>query len=276
MRECTAFQGSLVYCRPPWASQLAVLLLHHHSAQLSRFSLLQRRRFFCCFSNRPMALGLVRDDPLAGAPALDAQFTEGERASAPMEKGTDGFWAGPFGCPEPSFFAVLGLPAKALDGGIPECDCVLVFLLSQVRQSVSFPPLSRCKRMLCGSCVISSEMDPHGHSQKPGTSPLLYWKACGAPLGSLFSTRWMVAGLTECDHVGPPVEKALTALVLAPFGCPEPFCLIDSAELRLADCEKYTTGVRLDIFLRTSCSVLLLLVVSLILHVGRSMELSSF
>ena len=25
--ECTAFQGSLVYCRPPWASQRAVLLL---------------------------------------------------------------------------------------------------------------------------------------------------------------------------------------------------------------------------------------------------------
>ena len=71
-RECKAFLGSLVCCRPPRASQRAVLLLHHHSVQLSRFSMLQRRRFFCSFSNRPMALGLARDDPLAGAPALDA------------------------------------------------------------------------------------------------------------------------------------------------------------------------------------------------------------
>ena len=97
--EFTAFLGSLVYCRPPWASQRAVLLLHHHSVQLSRFSLLQRRRFFRSFINRPMALGLARDDPLAGASALDAHLKEGERASAPIERGL-------FGCPEPSFFAV--------------------------------------------------------------------------------------------------------------------------------------------------------------------------
>ena len=126
-QECTAFLGSLVYCRPPWASQRAVLLLHHHYVQLSRFSLLQRRRFCCSSSNRPMALGLARDDPLAGAPTLDAHLKESKRASAPMEKGTNGFSAGPFGCPEPSFFAVLGLPVKALDGGIPESDCVWVF-----------------------------------------------------------------------------------------------------------------------------------------------------
>ena len=43
-------------------------------------------------SDFPIQLGLARDVPLAGAPALDAQFTECERASAPMEKGTNGFW----------------------------------------------------------------------------------------------------------------------------------------------------------------------------------------
>ena len=85
-----------------------------------------------------MALGLARDDQLAGAPALDAHFTKGERASAPMEKGTHGFWAGPFWCPEPSFFAVLGLPVKAPDGGIPECDCVWVFCCR--RSDKAFPP----------------------------------------------------------------------------------------------------------------------------------------
>ena len=33
-----------------------------------------------------MALGVARDDPLAGAPALDAHLEKRERASAPMEK----------------------------------------------------------------------------------------------------------------------------------------------------------------------------------------------
>ena len=54
----------------------------------------------------------------------------------------------------------------------------------------------------------------------------------------------MVACLTECDHVRRPVEKALTALVLAPLGVQ----ILTGAELRLVSCEKYTTGVRLDIF----------------------------
>ena len=41
------------------------------------------------------------------------------------------------------------------------------------------------------------------------------------------------------------VQKALTALVLAPVGCPESLSvLFDSTELRLAGCEKYTTGAR--------------------------------
>ena len=37
------------------------------------------------------------DDPLAGAPALDAHLTECERASAPIEKGTNEFWGAPMG-----------------------------------------------------------------------------------------------------------------------------------------------------------------------------------
>ena len=64
----------------------------HSLVQRSRFARLQRRRLFCRFSNHPVALGLARDDLLAGAPALDAYFIEGERASAPMEIGTNGFW----------------------------------------------------------------------------------------------------------------------------------------------------------------------------------------
>ena len=53
----------------------------------------------------------------------------------------------------------------------------------------------------------------------------------------------MVAGLTERDHVLPS-GKGTDGSGLGPFGCPEPFFLIDSAELRLACCEKNTTGVR--------------------------------
>ena len=54
---------------------------------------------------------------------------------------------------------------------------------------------------------------------------------------SLFSTRWR--------HPG---ERGSVWRARGPFGCPEPFCLVDSAELRSASCEKYTTGVRQDIF----------------------------
>ena len=52
------------------------------------FARLQYRRLFCKFTNYPMALGLARNDPLAGARALDAYFVEGEGACAPMERGT--------------------------------------------------------------------------------------------------------------------------------------------------------------------------------------------
>ena len=44
------------------------------------------------------------------------------------------------GCPERSFFAVLGLPVKALDGSIPECDCVWVFAVAG--RTKRFPPTS--------------------------------------------------------------------------------------------------------------------------------------
>ena len=69
-RECTAFLRSLVYCRPPWASQRAVLLLHPRLCSAFSLFAVQRRRFFCSFSNRPMALGLARDDLLAARPPL--------------------------------------------------------------------------------------------------------------------------------------------------------------------------------------------------------------
>ena len=81
-------------------------------------------------------------------------------------------------------------------------------------------------------------MDPHGHSQTPGTSPLLSWKACGdTPFGSLllhsFVESWrasirlagapaMVAGLTECDLVRAPSGQGTDGSGLGPFGCPEP------------------------------------------------------
>ena len=44
--------------------------------------------------------------PLAGAPALEAHFTECERASAPMEKRTNGIWGRHYGCPEAFFLCV--------------------------------------------------------------------------------------------------------------------------------------------------------------------------
>ena len=106
-RSVRPSKGSLVYCRPLWAPQRTVLL-HIHDVQLSRLARLQRRRLFCRFCNYPMALDLARDDPLAGAFAFDAYFhIVGERACAPMEKGMNGFWARPFGCPElPLLFLV--------------------------------------------------------------------------------------------------------------------------------------------------------------------------
>ena len=50
-----------------------------------------------------MALGLARDDLLAGAPAFDAYVVEGEHASSPVEKALEGSGPGPCGCPEPFF-----------------------------------------------------------------------------------------------------------------------------------------------------------------------------
>ena len=41
-------------------------------------------------ASRPMPLGLARDDPLAGAPALNAHFKEGERASSSNGQGAVG------------------------------------------------------------------------------------------------------------------------------------------------------------------------------------------
>ena len=91
-------------------------------------------------------MGLARDDLLAGAPALDAYFyrrcgslcSNGEKLQ--MDSGL-----APCGVPKPTFFVVLGLPVKALDGGIPECDCVWFFGCPRVGHSDSLPPLSRWK-----------------------------------------------------------------------------------------------------------------------------------
>ena len=56
----------------------------------------------CAASSYPMALGVARDDPLAGAPAHDAHFIESERASAPKERRVQMNSGVPiFGCPEP-------------------------------------------------------------------------------------------------------------------------------------------------------------------------------
>ena len=203
-----------------------------------------------------MALGFARDDPLAGAPALDAHFTEGERASAPMEKGANGLWAGPFGCPEPSFFAVLGLPVQALHGGIPECDCVWVFCCR--RSDKAFPshlsPVAReCFVDLASSSARWTHMVTVKH-QGPlhccvGRRVVQFWGVCSPLVGGILASVDQFGGrLAECDHVCPPVEKGTDGSGLGPFGYPEPFCLIESAELRLACREKYTTGVRPDIF----------------------------
>ena len=100
----------------------------------------------------------------------------------------------------------------------------LAFRLSQTQR---FPPTS----LPLQDKVVRILRGPHGHSQAQGTSPLQYWKACGTPLRSRFSTRWwgapaVVAGLTESDHARLPVGKALVGSGLGPFGFPEPFVLV--------------------------------------------------
>ena len=79
-----------------------------------------------------------------------------------------------------------------------------------------------------------------GHSEEPLLHSLVgsrraSIRVAGAPA--------FVAGLTESDHARPS-EKSADGSGLGPFGRPEPFCLFDSAELRLVCWEKYTTGVR--------------------------------
>ena len=55
-------------------------------ARLSECKLLQRRGSSEESDLHPLEEALVRVDPLAGAPALDACLTEGEHASSPVGK----------------------------------------------------------------------------------------------------------------------------------------------------------------------------------------------
>ena len=58
-----------------------------------------------------------------------------------------------------------------------------------------------------------------------------------------FGAPASVAGLSESDHAPAPSGTSADGSGLGPFACPEPFCLYDSAELRLACGNNYTTGV---------------------------------
>ena len=51
----------------------------------------------------PLAEGLLRGDPLAGAAAFDACLKDGEQASLTVGQGTSDLWSWGFGCPGTSF-----------------------------------------------------------------------------------------------------------------------------------------------------------------------------
>ena len=74
--------------------------------------------------------------------------------------------------------------------------CATVFGFSAVAgRTKRFPPTSLPLQEKVVWILRHQQRDgPTGHSQTPGTSPLLYWKACGTPLGSLFFTRWWNPG----------------------------------------------------------------------------------
>ena len=138
--SCLAtFQTSLVYCRPLMASQRAVLLLLRDSVQLSCFSLLHRRELLCGFGLRPMPLGLARDDPLAGAPALDAYpKTKVSEPHLQWRKAQTGpFWVSRnffLCCPKMSNHGAWWWQARLCLG----------FRTLRIGQSDSLPPLPRC------------------------------------------------------------------------------------------------------------------------------------
>ena len=176
-------------------------------------------------------------------------------------EGTNGFWAGPFGCPEPSFFAVVGLPVKALDDGIPECDCVWVFFCR--RSDKAFPSqLSPVARECCVDLASSPARLTHMVTVKHqgplhcciGRRVGHLWGVCSPLVGGILASADPFGG-RACRGCWPyrmrpcpsSSEKGADGSGLGPFGCPELFCLLDSAELRLAGREKYTTGVRQDI-----------------------------
>ena len=154
---------------------------------------------------------LVRVDPLAGAPARDAYLKESERASSPMEKGADGYWAG-------HFWVSRNFPL--------------------LPQSCPIKELTMCEFL--ERCGTSDSEDTRGRDTTPLRSRLFarwFWRA-SIRLAGAFA---FAACLAEDARLALSGE-ALPALVLAPCGCAQPFFHVERAELRLACCGNWGPG----------------------------------
>ena len=184
----------------------------------------------CGFSLRPMPLGLAGDDPLAGAPALDAFLTESERASSPMERGAGGFWACHFRVPK-KFLSLL--PQVVQSRGLIGVKWVSRTL--RIGQSDSFhfsrkdlvSARARWSRM---PHLDTRDASPCSGDGKRGRTPLWsrlsarwFWRASIRLAGALAS----VACLAEDARLSPS-GKALPALALEENGVspqgPGTFC----------------------------------------------------
>ena len=139
----------------------------------------------------PDAVGLARDDPLAGAP-LGASLFEVREPHHKWREARMGSGLAPFGCPEKSFF-VPRCPMKELDFGI--------------RDGQSHYP-SRVARVSCEILCHRQRGGPAWpHLDTRDASPC---SSVGRRMGSRHSARWCDLG--ECGSVWRPRLPLLLAL----------------------------------------------------------------
>ena len=115
------------------------------------------------------------------------------------------------------FSAVAGRIKRFPPTSLPLQENVVWILHHQQRDG---PTWSQSNTRDLSTAVLEGVWDTSGESVLRSLAES--WRAsirlAGAPA--------TVAGLAECDHVRTPVGKALTALVLAPFGVQSPSVLL--------------------------------------------------
>ena len=158
-------------------------------------------------------------------PPLVLTFMEGERASAPMEKRNK--WS--LGCPLVvqnllGFFADVGRTQRFL----PTSPLQEKFVRILHHQQRGGPAWSHSDTKDFSTAVSEGVGDTSVES-------LLHW---------LVGSRRALIRLARVPLLLALQKVTMLLVGLSPFGRSEPFCLYDSAELRLACWEKYTTGVR--------------------------------